>query len=239
MESLGPHQILFVEADPANAKFAEKLLSGWGLHVSVAKNREEAIELTKTNIFDLILMSLHLGDIDGYETARIIRRLGDQFQQVPIIGHGDVTNIDTKDNVLTDLIKNLSDQTELYNKLKNHLDKSQPEVVMANLDRCTDGDVEFRKELAQLLANNIIELMTNLEKAIQQKDANIFVRAVHKTKTTLSILNDTQLFEQINMIQTKLKEGPSQDLNSHAENLKKRCDRTIHILNELSHGTLG
>lgn len=237
MESLGPHQILVVEANSGNASVAEKMLLGWGLKVSVAKNGKEAIERIKTNAFDLILISFQLADIDCYETSRTIRKLGEQFQHVPIIGYGDGINASKNGNEFTDFAKDLSDQTELYKTLKNYLDKNQPEVVMANLDRCTDGDVEFRKELAQLLANNIIELMGNLEKAIQQRDVNIFVRAVHKTKTTLSILNDAQLFEQINTIQAKLKEGLTPDLDSHVDTFKKRCDRTIHILNDLSQGT--
>ncbi len=235
MESLGPHQILFVETDSANTIVAEQLLTGWGLHVSIAKNSKEAIELTKTNIFDLILMALQLNDIDGIETARIIRRLGDQFQHVPIIGHGtDPITSELKGDALTDFILNPFDKTELYNKLKNHLDKGQPDIVMQNLDRCTDGDIEFRRELAQLLANNIIELMTNIDRALKNKDSHVFTRAVHKTKTTLSILNDAELTEDIKIVQAKLKEPEPLDLDRYVERLTNRCRKTINILNTLS-----
>jgi CheY-like chemotaxis protein/HPt (histidine-containing phosphotransfer) domain-containing protein len=234
MESLGPHQILFVEADSAIANLAEKLLSGWGLHVSIAGNSKEAIELTKKNLYDLILMAIQLGDIDGYETARIIRRLGDQFQSVPIIGHGiDPVSAAHKEHEFTDFILDPLNQTELYNKLKTYLDKAQPDIVMANLDRCTEGDPEFRRELAQLLANNMTELMANIEKALQANDPNIFIRAVHKTKTTLSILNDSEMNEEITTIQTKFKES-KEDLERHAEKLINRCKKMIHILTALS-----
>lgn len=235
MESLGPHQILFVDANSANTMLTEKLLSDWGLHVSIAKNGKEAIELTKKNPYDLILMAIQLGDIDGFETARIIRRLGDQFQHVPIIGHSiNTENVRQQEHELTDFIVNPFDQTELYNKLKNHLDKDLPEIVMANLDRCTDGDTEFRRELAQLLANNITELMANIEKAVQAKDPVVFIRAVHKTKTTLSILNDNELNEAINTFQMKLKEPAPVDLDWHVEKLTNRCRKTISILNTLA-----
>ncbi|WP_276368892.1 response regulator [Chryseolinea sp. H1M3-3] len=235
MESLGPHQILFVEADSANTIVAKQLLTGWGLHVSIAKNGKEAIELTKTNIFDLILMALQLNDIDGIETARIIRRLGDQFQHVPIIGHSaDPITADLKGNELTDFILNPFDKTELYNKLKNHLDKGQPDIVMQNLDRCTDGDIEFRRELAQLLANNIIELMTNIDRALKNHDPQVFTRAVHKTKTTLSILNDADLTEDIKIVQAKMKESEPLDLDRYVERLTNRCRKTINILNTIS-----
>ena len=116
----------------------------------------------------------------------------------------------------------------------NHFDSCKPDVVMANLDRCTDGDIEFRKELAQLLANNMTELMANIQKAVSVIDANILMRSVHKTKTTLSILNDTEMNEGISIVQTKLKESTSEGLEGHVEKLISRCQKTIEILTSLS-----
>lgn len=237
MESLGPYPVLFVEANPANASSAERLLSGWGLQVSVAGSAEEAIELTKTRIFDVILIGLDLHEKNGYETASIIRNLGDQFQNIPIIAHGTGSPASNgKGHAFTDFILHPFNEGDLYNKLKIHLDKTRPEVVIANLDRCTDGDVEFRKELAQLLANNVIELMTNVELALQRKDPEIFIRSVHKTKTTLSILNDTELLEQINFIQARLKDDDREKLDSYVKKMVDRCRKTIEVLNVIAAG---
>jgi len=118
--------------------------------------------------------------------------------------------------------------------VEKDLNKEQPELVLANLDRCTDGDPEFKRELAVLLANNIIELMANMENALQKQDAGILIRAVHKTKTTLGILNDSEINEGISFIQKKLKESPNEDLSHVVQLLKKRCDRTIVILNSFA-----
>jgi CheY-like chemotaxis protein len=233
MEILGPRQILFVDPDSANAQYAGALLEQWGLRVTIAESYREAIELTKTNIYDLILMDIESPDTGGVRTAHIIRRLGDQFQDIPIIGYG-TAPVNLTEHELTDFILNPFNHTELYNKLKDHLDKTQPDMVMANLDRCTDGDPEFRRELAQLLANNITELLTNIEKALVHKDPNIFIRAVHKTKTTLSILNDGELTENISIVQAKLKEPTPVDLEQSVEKLSNRCKSTITILNQLS-----
>jgi CheY-like chemotaxis protein len=235
MESLGTYPVLFVDAAPSDAKSAEQLMSDWGLQVSVALSAAQAIELTKTRFFDVILISMDLKDINGYETASIIRGLGDQFQNIPIIGHGTaLPAADVNGHVFTDYISKPFDEAELYNKLKNHLDKTRPEVVIANLDRCTDGDVEFRKELAQLLAGNVLELMTNIQTALQKNDPEVFIRSVHKTKTTLSILNDTELLDLINRIQEKLKRGDQQNLDDDVKKMIARCRKTIEVLNTVS-----
>jgi hypothetical protein len=117
---------------------------------------------------------------------------------------------------------------------KNHIDNCQTDILMANLDRCTDGDAEFRRELAQLLASNITEMMANIEKSVKVKDPNIMIRSVHKTKTTLSILSDRQMNEEITVVEAKLKESSPIDLEIHVEKLISRCMRAINILTTLS-----
>ena len=119
-------------------------------------------------------------------------------------------------------------------KSNNHIDNCQPDIVMANLDKCTDGDTEFRRELAQLLANNITEMMANIEKSVKTKDPNIMIRSVHKTKTTLNILNDNEMNEEISVVETKLKETSPVDLEIHVEKLINRCVRAINVLTSLS-----
>ena len=117
---------------------------------------------------------------------------------------------------------------------KNYIDSCQPEILMANLDKCTDGDTEFRRELAQLLANNITEMMASIEKSVKVKDANVMMRSVHKTKTTLAILNDREMNEEIVIVETKLKEPTPIDLQAHVEKLLNRCVKTVNALTALS-----
>ena len=117
---------------------------------------------------------------------------------------------------------------------KNHIDNCQPDILMANLDKCTDGDTEFRRELAQLLADNITEMMANIEKSVKVKDPNVMVRSVHKTKTTLTILNDDEINECISLVETKLKEPSPVDLEIYVEKLINRCIKTVNILTALS-----
>ena len=119
-------------------------------------------------------------------------------------------------------------------KPNNHVDNSQPEILMANLDKATEGDMEFRRELAQLLANNIKEMMANIEKSVKVKDANIMIRSVHKTKTTLTILSDGEMNEEISIVENKLKETSPIDLEIHVEKLINCCTRAINILTALS-----
>jgi len=78
--------------------------------------------------------------------------------------------------------------------------------------------------------------MTSIKEALQKNDPEIFVRSVHKTKTTLSILNDKDLLERISIIQTKLKEGNREKLDEDIETMISRCKKTIEVLGVVAAG---
>ena len=70
------HHVLLVEDNSMNVLIATRLLHKWGLHVIVAGNGAEALEIIKTHAFDLILMDLQMPIMDGYEATAILRKQG-------------------------------------------------------------------------------------------------------------------------------------------------------------------
>jgi PAS domain S-box-containing protein len=77
--------ILLVEDDPFHRQVAHELLSGLGLRADIAVNGEEAVALTATCAFDLILMDLDLPGRDGCATVASIRGGGGPCATSPII----------------------------------------------------------------------------------------------------------------------------------------------------------
>lgn len=76
--------VLVVDDNIMNQKLASFLLEKLGCAVKVAGDGQEALELTKKNRFNVILMDVHMPVMDGYEASQIMRRkLG---LDTPIIG---------------------------------------------------------------------------------------------------------------------------------------------------------
>ena len=77
-------KILVVEDNKDNRELVVKVLEINGYHVIEAVDGEEAIEKTKTENPDLILMDLFIPKIDGYEVTRRLKRDID-LKSIPII----------------------------------------------------------------------------------------------------------------------------------------------------------
>ena len=77
-------RVLVAEDGIANQVVARGLLESLGHMVEMAADGEQAIQLWKRGQFDLILMDMHMPDVDGLEATRTIRRF-EEASNVPAI----------------------------------------------------------------------------------------------------------------------------------------------------------
>jgi signal transduction histidine kinase/ActR/RegA family two-component response regulator len=81
----GGLHILVAEEAPLNQEIIGMLLKRFGHQIKIVGDGAAAVDAAKRHSFDLILMDLHLPEIDGIEATRQIRDLPGEASRVPII----------------------------------------------------------------------------------------------------------------------------------------------------------
>jgi CheY-like chemotaxis protein len=85
-EVVSEGKILIVDDNEINIMLAKRILINYGFDIVSTDNGFEAIELLQKKDIDLVLMDIHMPEINGYETTMKLREINDEyFNNLPII----------------------------------------------------------------------------------------------------------------------------------------------------------
>lgn len=211
-------EILLVDDDEINRLVATTFLKKWDVKVTVATNGKEALDLLSSKKFTMIMMDLHMPEMDGYECTSRIRAMDDEyFRNIPIIVFSASYTIDSKRKAMeygmTDFMNKPFRHEELQEKIMTYsgliaqsaLADNNHKPLRIDFDLHTDGDPVFKSELIQLLIENITELRQALEVSIKNRDAQVYLKACHKVYTAVSMLNDPEFTHVIDKIRNTMR----------------------------------
>jgi two-component system sensor histidine kinase/response regulator len=85
VESLNRVRVLVAEDNAINQKIVRIMLQKAGCEVLAVDDGNKAVEAVQTSPIDLVLMDLHMPQLDGLQATRQIRALESSVNKVPII----------------------------------------------------------------------------------------------------------------------------------------------------------
>ena len=77
-------RILLVDDEPINLEVTQHLLEEAGLSIAVAEDGVQAVQMAQNNAYALILMDMHMPNLNGIEATQRIRQLPD-YAETPIL----------------------------------------------------------------------------------------------------------------------------------------------------------
>ncbi len=198
-------RILVAEDNPFNQKLASKLLEKNGHHVTIAETGAKALECLETERFDIILMDVHMPEMDGMEaTIRIREKEKQTGGHIPILA---VTANALKGDMerclevgMDDYVSKPIDAKIVLRKIQQftrgaspvaavpptETDESAPSTSPISnpdfiLDQ-VDGELDQLKELTEMFWINSQEIMGNIHTAVDGRDFDALRMAAHSLK---------------------------------------------------------
>jgi len=226
--------ILLAEDNEINQLFVKTILKK-DFNLMVAPNGKVVIDLLNKEHFDLILMDLHMPEMDGYTATSVIRKMENQEKcTIPIIALTAAAIKGEREKCIAagmdDYISKPFETQELISMIYSHIGKNianrQPSVAPkdkkddnnnfkfinpAHLESITEGDEKFKQELIDVFVQQIPILSAGLEKALQEKNYQQLGAIAHKTKSSVALMGIESLRQDMATLEAKTKAGEDED----------------------------
>ncbi len=194
-----PLKILVAEDTPFNQKFILRLLQRWNHRTTLVDNGRLALEALSAETFDLILMDVQMPEMDGLQTAKIIRENEQQSgNHIPIIAMTAHAVKGDRERCLQagmdNYVSKPIDSNKLFEAMETLTKKTgQPDgtaVDSATLDeemllQAFDGDWDFLQEVVEVFLSDYPRLVDDLRRAVNEGDSDLLMRSAHSLKGML------------------------------------------------------
>lgn len=208
--------ILVAEDNPMNRRVVELLFEEWKCRYKMVNNGLEAVDLLvqSPDMFDLILMDIHMPEMDGYEAARYIRnKLG---LRIPIIAMTAHVLAGEREKCLqlgmNDYIAKPIREQELKQLIVRFVQKAAesagPQIDRAYLQETTLGNVQYQHELAKIFQEQVPKDLEAIAAALKSADVVAAAKAAHNMKSTVGYMGFAQnIGQQLDSFENACLEG--------------------------------
>ncbi len=227
-------KILVAEDNSINQQVIREFLNLSGITVKIVNNGKEAIELLENNLFDAVLMDIHMPEMDGFEATKLIRSQA-RFAGLPVIALTAGVTKDEQDKCMAsgmnDFIAKPINPKQLMSTLVQwikpigataiEITNAEPIAVnLSNMDGLPGFDLHNllvmlgnNQELAVQFLLSFMENMKNLPSEIEamMADGNIVAtrELVHKIKGASGNIGAMRLHAASDALEAELKKGGS------------------------------
>ena len=254
--------ILLVEDNQMNQKLAGHILDAWGTSFKIANDGLEAVEMTQQESFDIILMDIHMPNLDGCEaTAQIREDQNNLNQDTLIIGLTAAAMLDEKKRALeagmnefitkpfspTALSKLMLKSykgnlipTEILPEMKEENQEQKSNAITVDLEYLNEfsgGDQDFIKEILSTFLTDAPVSIDNLAEGLAQENWDTVYRMAHQLKPNFLMLGMPAQQELALTVEQMARKGEEQEtIRKLATKLITDTRNAFPVLEEIIEG---
>ncbi len=240
-KDLTGYKILLCEDNELNQRLVTEVVSRiYGATLHIADNGQIGLEMLEKEPYDLVLMDIHMPEMDGMETGKRIRASEDErVKNTPMIAMtADAMEKEKKRCFsigMNDYVSKPFRKEELVDKILKHATKPQvaasapPLYDLANLYDVSMGDREFVLEMIKSFVSGTPDELKQLDGLIENGELNLARRQAHKLKSSLGLMG---MAEASNIAETMehAKSANEDELGEMALKLRGICEKAIEAL---------
>lgn len=217
-------RVLVAEDWELNQFLVQNILQAWGCEITLVNNGKEAIDELRKRPYDVVLMDIHMPEMDGITATRKIRALSDEVKSaVPIIAltantlKGDfdqyqeagindcVTKPYTEEKLFITICKILKPENNLKeissaatNSIGvNFIEQSNVLYDLAFVNEFAKGDISFIKSMVIMFMDAMSKEVKELIEAEQAGKFELISKIAHKLKSAIDGLGIHSLKEVV------------------------------------------
>ena len=170
--------MLLVDDNPMHQMLTTALLKERGHVVTPAADGVEALELFEAGAFDLVLLDLNMPRLNGFETARGIRKLEvGRLRRVPIVAVTSLSSEQDRERCfevgMDDHVTKPIDPAMLDAAIAAHLRDDPPDFQLARALERTSGDEDALASVVRLFLEETPARLEALHRALDTGDAEM------------------------------------------------------------------
>ncbi|QOZ67951.1 hybrid sensor histidine kinase/response regulator [Bradyrhizobium arachidis] len=237
--------VLLVDDDPVNREVGEAILKRLGHRPTLAGNGASAIALARDQAFDVILMDLHMPDMDGVEAASKIGKLALPKMPRIIAVTADVSR-SARERLAGAGIAKIVSKPILINALREAIEddlEAEPADVQLTAGALIDRHfLDDQKELLgaaqiaklhRLLEETSEKLIDDIAKAATIGDRMQLARSTHQLGSAAGALGLVRLFERCREVELAAPSMSPAECQSAARGLAALREASMSALDEL------
>jgi len=209
-ETLKQLEVLIADDEEFNRYVLKGILKNWGTSFQEVKNGEEAVKATSLKKFDVILMDLHMPEMNGIEAAKTIIKTHPGITIVAISASNDqVDQHACEDAGMKGFLLKPFSEKDLFDTLivlvpvenRTILGSNQPKIDVGELSRMAGGDKIFLREMILLFIKSMDTGVENITEAILKKDWKSVFENAHKMAAPCKHITATHLYNNIKRLE--------------------------------------